>query len=107
MQETFLFVLLSVVGALVSLVSAWSVARRVIELGALRRRVQEAIDGQLELHDRVEVAITGVKRVEGRIVKQGQRAAKADDQGEPDSKVDPEGWKLWKNRQLVSAKRLQ
>lgn len=103
MQETGLFVFVSIVCALVSVAGAWFVARRVVELGALRRKVQEALDDNLALSDRIEVAVTGVKRIEGRIVKGQQRAAgKVDPDAEPDSKTDPEGWKLWKNRQLTA-----
>lgn len=106
MQETGLFVFLSIIGALVSLVGAWFVARQVVQLEALRRTVRQALDEQIALSDRIEVAITGVKRIEGRIVKGQQRsAAKVDPDAEPDSKIDPEGWKLWKNRQLATASR--
>jgi len=57
------------------------------------------------LHTRIDNLQSGIKRVEGRLVKAAQRAkTNGDDDGPPDPKQDPDGWKLWQNRAIVKAR---
>jgi len=56
-------------------------------------------------HTRIDNLASGIKRVEGRLVKAAQRSkTNGDDDGPPDPKADPDGWKLWQNRAIVKAR---
>lgn len=55
-------------------------------------------------HQRLDMLSTALKRIEGRQVKAAGRAKAASDDGEPDSKADPEAWKAWQNRKLMAAR---
>jgi len=56
------------------------------------------------LHDRIDNLASGIKRIEGRVVKAAQRAQPIDASAPPDPKADPDGWKLWQNRAISKAR---
>jgi hypothetical protein len=58
------------------------------------------------LHARIDLLGTGIKRIEGRVVKAAQRSG-ANSDGPPDPKADPEGWKAWQNRAIAKGRQLQ
>jgi hypothetical protein len=51
-------------------------------------------------HSRLDMLQTALKRIEGRQVKAAGRAQAANQDGEPDPKIDPAAWRAWKNKQL-------
>lgn len=90
-----LFALFAVVSALVARSAARS-ARRDSRGHALNA------DELVLVNARLDLLGSAIKRMEGRQTKNiSLRNAKHDPDAEPDAKTDPEGWRSWKNRQLM------
>ncbi len=105
MQETGLFVYVSIGLAVVCIYCAWYVAGGVQRIAEAARKVQAIQDDQTNVHDRLDVLHTALKRTEGRIVKSQARAKPEDDVSTPpDPRVNPEGWKRWQNRAISTAR---
>jgi len=91
--------ILSLLFALIALGAAWYVSTEVSELIDVRRRLR-ALEADLPaIVIDTEKVMQTLRRLEGRQTQKLQK--RSDPDAEPDSKTDPDGWKLWKNRQLL------
>ena len=97
--------LLSLLFALIALGAAWYASSEVAELIDVRRRLR-ALESELPaLEVDLQKVLDTLRRIEGRqTARDGRRKEEQLNPplGEPDSRKDPQGWKLWKNRQLVA-----
>jgi len=93
-----ILVLASVYAAYTAIVAAHA-ARKDASIGRLNQ------DELALANNRIDTLAAGIRRIEGRVAKQGARSGTLD--GEPDPKTDPEGWKRWKNKQIGKGRNLQ
>jgi hypothetical protein len=99
------FIVLTAFAALVSVVAAIFALLSARDSQQSSRTARLNADEITLVNARCDLLQNAFKRIEGRQVK---IAALKNHGGEPDSKTDPEGWRLWKNRQLSqSGKGLQ
>lgn len=92
-------VLFSLVCALFALGFAWSASSSARELERGERRMRSLEVEILAYRVDLDKLTQTIRRMEGRQTQKLSRNAHQND--EPDSKTDPNAWRLWKNRQIV------
>ena len=98
-------VVFSLVCALVALGCAWSARSSARELERGERRVRSLEVEVLGYRVDLDKLTQTIRRMEGRQTQALAKNARPND--EPDSKTDPNAWRLWKNRQITPGRPFQ
>lgn len=107
MQELGPYLAACLVAALFAMYAAWKAVGSALALDRALSDYKRMRDQLLLVEDRLDTIHLAIRRTEGRVVKQNQRAKAPDPEAEPDPKLDPDGWKQWQNRKLAMRGRLQ